>query len=114
MLGLDLTGKEGPDVGGSHRPYLQSQRYNRHRELAQPLVAAGLAYRCYCSPDLLKKKREEAEAAKIAWKYDRTCLGLSAEQRRSIEASGLRPAIRFRVPEGATKYRDHVHGEIQF
>src|SRR5205823_4447979 len=55
-LGLDWG--EGPGAGGPHGPYFQSQRYDRHRELGQQLVAAGLAYRCYCAPDLLKKKRE--------------------------------------------------------
>ena len=114
MRWLGLEWDEGPDVGGPHAPYFQSQRYSRHRELANQLLAAGLAYPCYCPPDLLKKKREDAEAQKVAWKYDRTCLGLSDEQRRSLEASGLRPALRFQVPAGVTSYRDHVHGEIQF
>src|SRR5438128_7138517 len=81
-LGLDWD--EGPELGGPHAPYFQSQRYDRHRELAHQLVATGLAYPCYCSPDLLKKKREDAEAAGLGWKYDRTCLPLSDEERRRL------------------------------
>jgi glutamyl-tRNA synthetase len=113
MRWLGLEWDEGPEVGGPHAPYFQSQRYDRHRALGQQLLDNGLAYRCYCAPELLKKKREEAEAGKIAWKYDRACLGLTDAQRRDIETSGVRPAVRFKVPVGVTKYRDRVHGEIQ-
>src|SRR6266705_1544517 len=45
-LGLDWD--EGPDKGGPHGPYFQSQRYDRHRELGHQLLADGHAYRCYC------------------------------------------------------------------
>src|SRR3977135_412110 len=44
-LGLDWD--EGPEVGGPHAPYFQSQRYTRHRELAERLLAGGHAYPCY-------------------------------------------------------------------
>src|SRR6188768_1887660 len=88
MRWLGLEWDEGPEVGGPHEPYFQSQRYDRHRELGRQLASAGAAYSCYCPPDLLKKKREDAEAARVPWKYDRTCLRLSDDQRRSIEASG--------------------------
>src|SRR4051812_44268748 len=114
MRWLGLHWDEGPGVGGPHEPYFQSQRYNRHVELGEKLVAAGLAYPCYCSPDLLKEKRDEAEAAHLAWKYDRTCLALSEEQRRNLNSSGVRPAVRFHVPPGLTSYRDRVHGDIAF
>src|SRR6476659_1606593 len=49
-LGLDWN--EGPEVGGPHAPYFQTQRYPRHREVVSRLVQEGHAYRCYCSPDL--------------------------------------------------------------
>jgi glutamyl-tRNA synthetase len=111
-LGLDWD--EGPHVGGAHGPYFQSQRYNRHRELGQTLLESSHAYRCYCSPDLLKQKREDAERHGLGWKYDRTCLRLSDEERWSIESSGVRPAVRFRVPPGKTSYVDGVHGKIEF
>ena len=111
-LGLDWD--EGPEVGGAHAPYFQSQRYNRHREIAEKLLASGHAYRCYCSPDLLKQKREAAERQRIPWKYDRTCLTLSGDERRRMELSGLRPAVRFLVPTGKTSYVDDVHGRIEF
>ncbi|MSO56484.1 MAG: glutamate--tRNA ligase [Acidobacteria bacterium] len=111
-LGLDWD--EGPDVGGPHRPYFQSQRFDRHRALGRQLLAGGFAYPCFCSPDLLKKKREEAESQDLGWKYDRTCLRLSDGERRHHEVSGSRPAIRFKVPPGRTSYEDRVRGRIEF
>jgi glutamyl-tRNA synthetase len=111
---LGLHWDEGPDVGGAHGPYVQSLRYSRHRELGRQLVASGQAYPCYCSPDLLRTKREAADAQGLGWKYDRTCLQLSDDERQRIEASGVQAAIRFRVPPGGTSYQDHVHGVIAF
>ena len=111
-LGLDWD--EGPEVGGPHAPYFQTQRFERHRMVAQRLLADGHAYRCYCSPELLKQKREAAENAGGGWKYDRACLQLSEDDYKRLEATSVRPAIRFRVPPGVTKYTDRVRGLIEF
>jgi glutamyl-tRNA synthetase len=111
-LGLDWD--EGPHVGGPHAPYFQTQRFDRHRALARKLLAEGHAYKCYCSPELLKQKREQAENAGGGWKYDRRCLQLSVEETQRLERSGIEPAIRFQIPPGKTSYRDHVRGEIEF
>lgn len=111
-LGLDWD--EGPGIGGPHAPYFQTERFARHRDVANTLLADGRAYKCYCRPEVLAEKREAAERAGGAWKYDRTCLSLTEEERRQREASGVRPAIRFKVPEGRTSYHDHVRGDITF
>ena len=114
MRWLRLEWDEGPGVGGPHAPYFQTQRFDRHREVAHVLLSAGHAYKCYCPPELLKEKRDAAESAGSAWKYDRRCLALSEEERQRLEASGVRPALRFKVPEGKTTYRDRVRGVIEF
>src|SRR6186713_218210 len=75
---LGLTWDEGPEAGGSHGPYFQSERFSRHREAAAALVASGHAYRCYCTTERLQQERSKAEAGGEAWMYDRTCLGLGA------------------------------------
>jgi glutamyl-tRNA synthetase len=111
-LGLDWD--EGPLVGGSFGPYFQSERLDRHRAMAAELVEAGKAYYCYCAPEALKAKREAAEAAGGAWKYDRTCLGLTPSEISSREAAGRPRAVRFLVPDGATRFADLVHGPIEF
>jgi glutamyl-tRNA synthetase len=114
MHWLGLEWDEGPQVGGPHAPYFQTQRFERHREVAHQLVAAGHAYKCFCSPELLNEKRENAERAGGGWKYDRTCLNLSTAEQQSLESSGVPPAIRFRVPPGTTAYTDQVRGTIEF
>jgi glutamyl-tRNA synthetase len=111
-LGLDWD--EGPDVGGPHEPYFQSERLDRHRALAERLVADGRAYYCYCSPESLQVKREAAEAAGGGWKYDRSCRNLSSDQIAKLEAAGAARAIRFLVPDGETRFTDLVHGPIEF
>jgi glutamyl-tRNA synthetase len=111
-LGLDWA--EGPLAGGEHGPYFQSQRLDRHRAMAARLVAQGHAYYCYCSPDELKAKRDAAERAGGGWKYDRTCLSLTADQIAARERAGLPRAVRFRVPDGVTRFDDLVHGAIEF
>jgi glutamyl-tRNA synthetase len=111
-LGLDWD--EGPDVGGPHGPYFQSQRLEKHRAMAEALVAGGRAYYCYCAPETIQQKREAAEAQGSGWKYDRTCVSLSHEQRVAYEAADTPRAIRFRVPEGETRFEDRVHGTIAF
>lgn len=111
-LGLDWD--EGPDVGGPHAPYFQSQRLDKYREMAERLVASGHAYYCYCSAETIQRKREAAEAAGGGWKYDRTCCALTADDIRRLEADTTPRAIRFRVPDGSTQFDDLVHGPIAF
>jgi glutamyl-tRNA synthetase len=53
---------EGPDVGGSHGPYSQSERLDLYRRYAEELLARGHAYRCYCTPERLDKLRESQQA----------------------------------------------------
>ena len=111
-LGLDWD--EGPDVGGPHAPYFQSERLDRYRALAEDLVARDLAYYCYCSAETIQQKREAAEAAGGGWKYDRTCVALSSDDIARREAAGEPRAIRFKVPDGETAFDDRVRGAIAF
>jgi glutamyl-tRNA synthetase len=111
-LGLDWD--EGPDVGGPHAPYFQSQRLDLHRAMAERLVAHGRAYYCYCTPETLQQKREAAEAAGSGWAYDRACCALDDDVVARREAAAAPRAIRFRVPNGQTTFSDLVHGPITF
>jgi len=111
-LGLDWD--EGPDIGGPHGPYFQSERLERYQAMANRLAAEGRAYYCYCSPELLQARREGAERQGQTWTYDRTCARLDPAQIAELEATGAPRAIRFRVPEGITRFVDIVHGPIEF
>jgi glutamyl-tRNA synthetase len=111
-LGIDWD--EGPDIGGPHQPYFQSHRLDRHRAMADRLVAEGRAYYCYCSTETLQAKRQAAETAGGGWMYDRTCRRLSAAEIAQLEAAGAPRAVRFLVPDGVTTFDDVVHGPISF
>jgi glutamyl-tRNA synthetase len=111
-LGLDWD--EGPIIGGPYGPYFQSERLDRHRAMADRLVAQGSAYYCYCTPAALAAKRDAAEAAGGGWRYDRTCCALTPDDIASRERDRVPRAIRFRVPEGTTRFDDLVHGPIAF
>ncbi|MFB3854752.1 MAG: glutamate--tRNA ligase [Vicinamibacterales bacterium] len=111
-LGLDWD--EGPEVGGNYGPYFQSERLARYREAAEGLVRSGHAYYCYCSPEMLKARREAEPGANESWMYDRACARLSPDEVARREASGEMRAIRFRVPAGRTGFDDLVHGRVEF
>ncbi|MEM1449882.1 MAG: glutamate--tRNA ligase [Planctomycetota bacterium] len=111
-LGIDWD--EGPDVGGPHVPYRQSERIEGHVQRAQALLDAGLAYRCFCTPERLTQVREAQEKRKETPRYDRHCEGLSREASDRHAAAGEPFVLRFRVPEGATVFEDMVRGEVRF
>ena len=105
-LGLDYD--EGPEVGGPDGPYFQSQRLALYHEWSDWLIAAGHAYRCYCSEARLDALRREQAARKDeALGYDRHCRFLSVEARAELEASGAPSVVRFAMPmEGQTHFVD--------
>jgi glutamyl-tRNA synthetase len=109
-LGLDWD--EGPGIEGPHGPYYQSGRFDRHRAMAERLLASGHAYYCYCTPESLKARREATERAGGTWRYDRTCMQLTRDEVAARERDGMPRAVRFRVPDGATSFEDLVHGSI--
>ncbi len=95
-------------------PYLQSERLAFYRARAEELVASGWAYYCFCDPEELAVKRQQALAEKRTWKYEGTCRRLSAGEVARRIAAGHPRAIRFKVPEeGVTRFADRVYGEIE-
>ncbi|HTD97158.1 MAG TPA: glutamate--tRNA ligase family protein, partial [Edaphobacter sp.] len=56
---LGLTWDEGPDLGGPHGPYRQSERTEIYREHAGLLLANGTAYRCFCTAEELDAVRKQ-------------------------------------------------------
>jgi glutamyl-tRNA synthetase len=111
-LGLDWD--EGPGVDGPHGPYRQSERIEGHRQTALQLLEAELAYPCFCDSGRLAKLREEQMARKETPRYDRTCEGVMPEEAADRLQAGEQAVIRFRVPEGATTFRDHIRGQVTF
>lgn len=99
---------------GAFGPYIQSQRLDIYKKYADQLVAQGDAYPCFCSPERLEQVRAEAMLAKRAARYDRHCLGLSAQEVQSRIAAGESHVIRLKVPEGESRFVDAIRGEIVF
>ncbi len=117
MRWLGLTWDEGPEVGGPHAPYFQSQRLDRYRAVAAQLVASGHAYYDYrtAAPKAKTADDEETPEAFGPKSYDETSVTLTPAEVAAREAAGTPRAIRFRVPtEGRTTFHDAVHGEIGF
>lgn len=94
--------------------YIQSNNIEKHREAVAEQLENGSAYKCYCTPESLEKKRKEAQRKKIPYFYDGTCRSLSVEEQYECEKSGRQYAVRFRVPEGETVFNDAVHGRTVF
>jgi glutamyl-tRNA synthetase len=110
-LGLDWD--EGPDVGGPHAPYVQSQRLEIYGRYARELIDKGHAYECFCSPQRLEQVRTEQQKRKEPPRYDRLCRDLSDAERAAKRAEDVKPVVRFRTPdEGTTAFVDVVRGEV--
>jgi glutamyl-tRNA synthetase len=95
-------------------PFLQSERLPRHHERAEELLAAGKAYRCFCTPDELEAQRAEAQKQGTAFRYPRTCLRLSREEIETRLAEGRTFAVRFRMPDDHIRFQDMVRGDMDF
>ena len=111
-LGMDWD--EGPEVGGPHEPYYQSQRADRHKEAAAQLLASGHAYRDYSRPEELQELREAAEKNKERFFYDRRWMAETDEDAAKFEAEGRPKTIRLKMPrEGECVINDLVRGEVR-
>jgi glutamyl-tRNA synthetase len=110
-LGLDWD--EGPEVGGPHTPYRQSQRGEVYRDVIARLLESGEAYPAYSTP-------EEVEARHLAagrnpkLGYDNFDRDLTDAQRAAYEAEGRKPVLRLRMPDEDITWHDLVRGETTF
>jgi nondiscriminating glutamyl-tRNA synthetase len=112
---LGIEWDEGPESGGTHGPYRQSERLHLYQSYAKELLGADAAYYCFCSTAQLEAERQESLAAGRPTRYAGTCRRLSREQAAERIAAGERPAIRFRVPEERdVVFTDVVRGEVRF
>ena len=111
---LGVKWDEGPVVGGPYGPYIQSERFAIYQEYAKKLVDMGKAYYCYCSAERLEALRQQQMEEKSPVQgYDGHCRNLTAEERAALEAQGIKPVIRLKVPrEGSTTFHDVLMGDI--
>lgn len=94
-------------IDWDEEPVIQSKNIERHKEVAESLVKQGKAYYCYCSPEELANKKEEALKAGKSYKYDGKCRGCSEK------IAGKHPVVRLKAEnEGKTTVDDMVQGEV--
>ena len=95
------------EIDWDEEPVIQSNNIVRHKAVAEDLVKQGKAYYCYCSPEELAAKKEEALKAGKSYKYDGKCRGCSEK------IAGKNPVIRLKADnEGKTTVNDLVQGEV--
>jgi glutamyl-tRNA synthetase len=110
---LGIHHDEGPDIGGPHGPYRQTERREIYNQYAWKLVEMGKAFPCFCSPERLEKVRQEQMSSKQNPRYDGTCRNLDPDEGRRRAAAGESHVIRFKMPaEGAITTRDLLRGAI--
>ena len=111
-VGLDWD--EGPDVGGAHAPYRQSERLELYKREVEALLAKGEAYRCFCTPERLDALREQQRAQKASrYGYDRRCRELDPEEARARAEAGEAHVVRMKMPQsGETVIPDGLRGNV--
>lgn len=112
---LGLGWDEGPEVGGPHGPYAQSQRSEIYERFARALEVKGLAYRCFCTEHELKMERKVQLAAGRPPRYSGKCRALGATEIEARRARGLPATLRFHVADGrSVEFEDAVRGMQRF
>ncbi|KHF39049.1 glutamate--tRNA ligase [Halalkalibacter okhensis] len=112
---LKMDWDESIDVGGEYGPYSCMERVGLYKEYLDHLLKEGKAYYCYMTEEELEAEREEQKARGELPKYSGRDRDLTEEQRKEYEEKGIKPVVRFRVPEGKLiQIQDAVRGEVTF
>lgn len=110
-----LSWDEGPDVGGPHGPYRQSERSALYARYADELLANGHAFRCFCTPERLDAMRAAMRAAHVPQKYDGHCLTVPPEESARRAVAGEPFVVRMKVPaSGVCVVGDLARGPVPF
>jgi glutamyl-tRNA synthetase len=112
-LGIDWD--EGPEVGGPHGPYQQSQRTDLYQDAVRRLLSSGAAYRDYSTTEEVRSERDAAQQAKRPFVYSRRWMATCDEDAARLEAEGRKAVIRLKMPrEGSLVIDDLVRGPVEF
>ena len=110
---LELDWDEGPEVGGGHGPYVQSERGAIYQSHAEHLIEAGHAYRCFCSPARLADLRRRQQNTGRPSGYDGHCRRLAKRQAQAMADRGHEHTIRLAMPDsGSIQFDDLIRGRI--
>jgi glutamyl-tRNA synthetase len=112
---IGLSWDEGPDIGGPHGPYRQSERSEIYKKYVQQLLDQGHAFKCFCTPARLDEMRVAQRAAGLPPRYDGYCLSLPSAEIAQREAAGEAYVVRMKVPDqGVCVVDDLRRGKIEF
>lgn len=110
---LGIQWDEGPEVGGPHAPYFQSQRNERYVKAALDLLAKGAAYPDYSTKEELEARRKEAEAQKKQFVFRGARRDTPAAENVKAYQDNSRAVLRLKVPEGRKVIiNDLIAGEV--
>lgn len=111
---LGLEWDEGPDVGGPHGPYRQSERGDIYAQYAQQLLDAGHAFKCYRTSEELDELREARKAAGMQLALKPVDLALDNDEQARREQEGWPYVVRMKVPStGVCVVKDMLRGAIE-
>jgi len=109
---LGLTWDEGPDVGGPHRPYRQSEREARYGRALERLRATGRLFECYLSRKELQQIASAPHGGGPVYaEAERRANAAAAARKR---AQGRTPSLRLRVEPGEVRFADALAGPQRF
>lgn len=112
---LGLSWEEGPGAGGGNGPYRQTERLDIYDQYAKKLLAEDKAYYCFCQPEELEAERQQSGEKGEMIGYSGKCRSLTAEDVAAKLAQGIKPTVRFRVPEHKVLVVDDlVRGAVMF
>lgn len=112
---LGIDNDEGPNVGGPHAPYIQSECLPSYQKHAKTLINNGSAYYCFCTKERLDQVRADQQAKKELPRYDKFCRTIPLEEAKKRVESGETYVIRLKVPEtGVTICQDALRGPVEF
>ncbi|MCC6274577.1 MAG: glutamate--tRNA ligase, partial [Leptospiraceae bacterium] len=111
---LGLHWDEGPEVGGPHGPYRQSERISIYKEYTEKLLAENKAYRCFCTTEQLEAKKKHSEAMGIPNIYDGMCSSMTPAEIQTKLDKKIPYSIRFRTIPKLLVVDDIIQGKVKF
>lgn len=115
MSRCGLSFDESPKLGGPVAPYVQSERLELYKQVADYLLSQGKAYRCFCTSEELEAMRQEQAANKLPPRYDRRYRETPEEEIKTKLEAGEPYVIRHKMPlEGEVVVKDDLRGETTF
>lgn len=105
LKAIGIEYDEGPDIGGQYGPYIQSQRLDHYKTWAQKLIDQGRAYADPYTSEQIQAFRDEAQAAKRAFRYR------DNRPENPPAWDGTMP-LRFKAEPKSYTYHDEVMGDI--